>query len=352
MQLCTESHGECGDSSGNDAFTPKRLIEVFPNEHTGGALHWKLTTWERPVPQPRPRYLTLSHCWGSSLHTCLLKASLSAFTAVPSPAATLPKTYQDAMSVTDSLGFRYVWIDSLCIIQDDTDDWKTQSAEMGRVYQHTSCNIAAAWAKEGSQGCFSARDPAAAIEPIRTSISIEAGGEVRLLAFDMIQRWKWLSSVVDSPLNQRGWVLQERYMSPRQLTFARDEVFWECRQLAASESHPGGLPPVLFLPEGTDVPLSSKPRLECVDELTLRRNWMELVEKYTASKLTVHTDKLIALAGLAGEARMMFGGDEYLAGMWRRDLHKQLVWYASLSTSSQPRAEKAAYLAPSWCWSS
>jgi hypothetical protein len=359
MRLCSESHDGCSSSSSssNDPngrfteFTPKRLIEVIPNEHTG-ALHWKLTTWERPVAQ-HIRYLTLSHCWGSGQPICLNKANLSAF-AVSSPATAIPKTYQDAMRVTVFLGYRYLWIDSLCIIQDDADDWKAQSAEMGLVYQHTSCNIAAAWAKEGSQGCFSARDPAAMIAP--TSISIDAGGG-KVLHFDGIQRWKWLGSVVKAPLNERGWVLQERYMSPRQLSFARDEVFWECQQLAASESHPGGLPAALFSPEDVDVPLSSKPRLEYADELTLRRKWMELVEKYTTSKLTVYTDKLIAMAGLAGEARARFDGDEYLAGMWRKDLHKQLVWYVEVyphpkegSHASLSRANQ--YLAPSWCWSS
>jgi len=357
MRLCSERHEECGSSSSNDPngrsseFTPNRLIEVIPNEQSR-ALHWKLTTWERPVPQ-RPRYLTLSHCWGSSLHTCLTKANLSAL-AVASPATALPKTYQDAMSVTVSLGYRYLWIDSLCIVQDDADDWKAQSAEMGLVYQNTSCNIAAAWAKEGSQGCFNARDPAAMIAP--DSVSIDAGDE-RILSFDVVQRWKWFGSVANAPLNLRGWVLQERYMSPRQLSFAREEVFWECRGLAASESHPDGLPAVLFLPEGTDMPLSSKPQLEYADELTLRRKWMELVEKYTTSKLSVYTDKLIAMAGLAGEARRRFGGDEYLAGMWRKDLHKQLAWYVEAypdpkegSHASPSRAN--TYLAPSWCWSS
>jgi hypothetical protein len=247
MQLCSERHHECGNTGGNP-FTPKRLIEVIPNEHTD-ALHWKLTTWERPVPPPHPRYLTLSHCWGSGLHTCLLKTNLSAFTAVPSPATALPKTYQDAMSVTIFLGFRYLWIDSLCIIQDDTDDWKEQSAEMGHVYQHTSCNIAAAWAKEGSQGCFSARDPAAVIEPTSSSISIDTGEEVLLLGFDIIPRWKWLGSVVKAPLNQRGWVLQERYMSPRHLLLHGTKFFGSVGSSPLARATPVASPRCFFFPK-------------------------------------------------------------------------------------------------------
>ena len=359
-RVCSEMHHECGSRT-PPTFTPKRLIEVIPNEQQTGALGWKLTTWERPIAHElggHPRYVTLSHCWGSSLHTCLTTANASAFTVV-TPATALPKTYQDALSLTVSLGHRYLWIDSLCIIQDDADDWKEQSAEMGLVYQHTSCNIAAAWAKEGSQGCFCARDPAAMVAPASISIDTGAG---KVLHFDVIQRWKWLESVVNAPLNKRGWVLQERYMSPRQLSFARDEVFWECRQLSASESHPGGLPAALFfLPENADVPLSSKPRLECADERTLRRKWMELVEKYAACKITVYTDKLIAIAGLAAEARRRLGDDEYLAGLWGKDLHKQLVWYVEIHPDPE-EGEKGShatspsrantYLAPSWCWPS
>lgn len=350
MRICSENHGQCRLGGGNRTFCPKRLVEVIPDKRTG-TLSWKLTIWERPNPSP-PEYLTLSHCWGSTLHTCLTKQNISSFMAA-SPAAGLPKTYQDAMSVTLSLGYRYLWIDSLCIIQGDSDDWKAQSAEMGFVYQNTSCNIAATWAREGSQGCFSARDPAM-IDP--TCISVDVGEDTEM--FDVVYRRKWLDEVAEAPLNERAWVLQERYLSPRQLNFAKGEVYWECRQLSASERHPDDIPKPLFYPENANIPLSSKPRLDhrgVAQRQALRRAWGELVEKYTASKLTVYTDKMMAIAGLARDMKELLGGDVYLAGMWKNDLHKQLLW--SVEEFPDPddghvSHQANVYLAPSWCWPS
>jgi hypothetical protein len=73
--------------------------------------------------------------------------------------AELPKTFQDAIEISRRLDIRFLWIDSLCIIQDSKEDWLKESVIMGDIYQHAYCNIAATAAPDGRTGCFLERNP-------------------------------------------------------------------------------------------------------------------------------------------------------------------------------------------------
>jgi len=103
-------------------------------------------------------YITLSHCWGSSKQFTTTKTTLASRKA-GIDYELLPKTYQDAIFITRLLGIRYLWIDSLCICQDDNGDWQRESAKMGLVYSNAYLTIAAASAKDSSVGLFTHRVP-------------------------------------------------------------------------------------------------------------------------------------------------------------------------------------------------
>ncbi|KAK0652382.1 heterokaryon incompatibility protein-domain-containing protein, partial [Cercophora newfieldiana] len=148
------------------------------------------------LPELR-RYATLSHCWGSLQITRLLTTNQEIFKK-GIQVDTLQPTFQHAIRVVRLLGLRYIWIDSLCIVQDSVIDWETESARMGKVYRHASINIAAA-------------------------SSLDARGGL---------------SVGHEPLNLRGWVLQERLLSARTVHFTKSEIVWHCLEDLGSESVP------------------------------------------------------------------------------------------------------------------
>ncbi|KAK0671608.1 heterokaryon incompatibility protein-domain-containing protein [Cercophora samala] len=359
---CSENHDHCKRLQRSSGFLPARLLEI-----TGGALNGAPPTWRLLEEDDRPAsvsYLTLSHCWGSKVPTRLTRATLDRFLSddPKKPVSELPQTFQDAMNITLSMGLRHLWIDCLCIIQGDEDDWKEQSSVMSLIYRHATCNIAATWAKGGSEGCFSDRSPATAT---RTRITLQTSPERSTTGgFNMMPLGFYWEQVNSAPLNKRGWVVQERYMAPRQLNFAKGEVYWECSQLIASEQFPSGLPGSIVLPEvahdyirrstQAQQVMQLKPHVGHGTELELRVAWTNILSRYTSSDLTFYKDKLMAIAGIASELRDSLN-DEYLAGMWRKDLHKQLCWRAASAWDREcvwAHSRACLYLAPTWSWAS
>lgn len=156
------------------------------------------------------------------------------------PSSELPKTFQDAIVVSRRLQIKYLWIDSLCILQDSPEDWKHESAQMHHVYGNAYVTIAADDSRDSSEGLFRVRPPFFVTPTIVTA----AWNEVPSKKFIVIPRRFWSDSVAESPLNQRAWVLQERYLSPRIIHFGESQILWECRSLECCETFPHGIPEV------------------------------------------------------------------------------------------------------------
>jgi len=108
--------------------------------------------------QMAARYVALSHCWGGSSHCRTTKFSLEQHKNALK-ITDLPNTVQDAAFVVRKLGLRYLWVDSLCIIQDDEDDWLREAGRMVAVYEGAYLTIAASVSSDGSGGCFVSRKP-------------------------------------------------------------------------------------------------------------------------------------------------------------------------------------------------
>jgi hypothetical protein len=265
-------------------------------------------------------------------------------------AESLPKTFQEAIIVTRALGVEYIWIDSLCIIQDDIQDWRYESSQMCDVYNNSYCNIAATHSTNSAGGLFVDRDPSSIscllIKPEWTGMENRQFMAV-LSAVNSI----WYSKVEVAPLNQRGWVVQERILAPRTLHFAYNQIMWQCPDMAASETFPSGFAnffPAAFLPANM---------LSFHD---LNRNsltfWESLIIKYYRCQLTKGNDKLVAIAGIARRLALSTG-ESYMAGLWRNTLDSkflsQLLWYAPEFSPPAPRTERpTSYRAPSWSWAS
>lgn len=345
FNTCLGSHATCRSADQSiRVYSPKRLVELLVDDH-GSLSMWRLVYADEIGTVP---YFTLSHCWGSSQPLRLTKDNISLLSK-PSPVYRLPKTYGHALAIVNSLGHKYLWIDSLCIIQDDDQDWETESSIMGYIYNHAVCNIAAAWAAGSGDGCFSTRDPTTVCPTFITpgfkvddSSTFQISGGID---------FPYYNDITQAPLNKRGWVVQERYLAWRQLSFAKRQLYWECHELSASEEFPYGHPVrkhdssvVRFKPE--EIPL--KPSLYSNRGAHTRLGWAELVELYSGCQLTRVSDKLVALSGLANHLQDKVD-DVYISGLWRKDICQQLCWEPRFLSNS-PRTTTQGRIAPTWSW--
>lgn len=299
-------------------------------------------------------YITLSHCWGGEVPLTTTTTTLEARKS-SIPFLLLPKTFQDAIIITRKLGIRYLWIDSLCILQDSGADWERESAMMGQVYSSGFLNIAARGAVNAKSGCFISREP----EPPACDLRYEAPDE-SVIGCMYIRDPSYRSERLrDTPLDKRGWVLQERLLSPRIVYFGRQQMYWECVEATIRQDgkhHDVTNDDLRDFKQSLDFdavgPRPSIGKQIKLDELSQRKQlvagrflqWYNVVAEYTRRGLTFQSDKLPAIAGLARTFHTKFDAT-YVAGLWKEDLIAGLVWY--LETPSE---EIISENLPSWSW--
>lgn len=206
---CTRFHAKCRTAANSSSWFPTRLVDL------GSGTSVPLRLIETSQTPPSGRYATLSYCWGSAVTVKLTRDTLKAYLE-RLPESELPKTFRDAFKVATNLGIRYLWIDSLCIIQDSVQDWKAESSVMGRVYQNGLCNIAATASKDSHGGLSYCRDP----RTIRPAVTVSGWEDCPPSTYTVSDLCLWEHGVSKAALNSRGWVLQERFLAPRILTSA------------------------------------------------------------------------------------------------------------------------------------
>jgi hypothetical protein len=364
---CLEHHVHCRNSS--TTFVPKRLISIdYPS------VRLRLTNVEDTCLQ----YCALSHCWGGATDILnLTTENLESFLTNIS-LNDLPKSFRDAITVTNALGVNYLWIDCLCIVQNDSTDWTAEAAVMGKIYENAACTILAASASDSHQGCFFERDPLS-YAPCRV-----AGSRNALLASDFRPA---LQDPPQEPLFKRAWTFQERLLSPRVIEFTKLGMNWRCIQGEASEIQPHGggtflrndittgstTPPLFGEGARHDVltmhlsrvvnsfarlqpnhSILSNIQTDLRDSHTFHRLWSIIVHEYSRCALTRSTDKLIALSGIARRVLDTNPEKKYVAGLWVDTVSitsdtftHDLLWWVS-----GPKPRPTSYLAPTWSWAS
>jgi hypothetical protein len=180
-------------------------------------------------------YTTLSYCWGTSMPVCLLKSNIDSLMK-QIQVDDLPKTLQDVIHVARQLGQRYIWIDSLCIVQDDAEDWEREASTMGNVYSGGYCNICATASADSSSGLFRAR-----LENPQRQLKLHLRVKNQRGWYFVSGKMVWRREVEEAPLNDRAWVCQERFLSRCNLHFGTGQLFWECGELSANEWFPLGI---------------------------------------------------------------------------------------------------------------
>ncbi|RMZ73649.1 heterokaryon incompatibility [Pyrenophora seminiperda CCB06] len=354
---CFENHPQCHQATHEDQpdSFPTRLIHVT----SSGQPKLVLTDAITICPM---KYATLSHRWRDLYTPKLLQENIEAMKHGIGMES-LPLAFRDAINLCKRLQVQYLWIDAICIVQDDDTDCMGEIRKMGAIYANAYCNLSATAAAESPLGLFVERDTtdftAYPVTIQRQNVTIHC-----YWYFENIE-----DVLNNSPLMRRGWVLQERLLSPHSIYFG-NQMSWECTEILASELFPEGIPRILttFDKWGYDRPF----KLGCLlnNDLTNERDdtyvdllgghdrekyalytrWAELVEEYTTCNLTFESDILPAISGLAHH----FGkslGDVYLAGLWKGNLLEGLLWEERGDgdcLGTRPRN----YRAPSWSWAS
>ncbi|KAF4633316.1 hypothetical protein G7Y89_g4802 [Cudoniella acicularis] len=381
IQGCVQGHSShCGPGPGpSQSFVPTRLVYVGESDanirlytHTDGASDVS--------------YLALSHCWGTGINTKLTLHNIDAWHELIDYDL-LPRNFQDAISFTRRIGVGYVWIDSLCIIQGCNEDWEREAAKMSKVYAHAFCTISACGSANAHGGCFQLRNPLLQF----TCNLLFSRREALAVRTDNIPN-PFVSEVDYSPLSRRAWPFQERLLSRRIVHFTAKSLFFECSTHSASEVLRAGTkylvdsqskskwPSRLGTLAGarrvirksslysSDCVVASQDdsvagyraafnTLRCNDyttttpiepnrRLELHRCWFKLVRKYTSAGMTVATDRLVAISGIARSIQGESGGPLYLAGLWKDHLPLDLLWSRKNSPSQRPTDR----CVPSWSW--
>ncbi|KAK8223351.1 heterokaryon incompatibility protein-domain-containing protein [Phyllosticta capitalensis] len=274
------------------------------------------------------RYACLSYCWGSSRAFTLTRGSIEARKSGIA-VSELPKSIHDAVLIARHLGLRYLWVDSLCICQDDVDDWAQQSAYMNDIYSNSRLVIAATHAADKSDGCFNQREQ-------RPTALINCPGLENVYAQMLFPGHEnGFASFDSEPLSQRGWALQERVLARRILHYNTRQMYFECDHGVVGEDGCG-----------SDSRYCSEQGLDAQPSKDFHL-WNSILEAYGPRKLSKRTDKLPAMSGLASLFKKRFQA-EYIAGLWSHKLISGLAWQGL----GGEKPSSPEYTGPSWSWAS
>ncbi|EDN95288.1 hypothetical protein SS1G_11165 [Sclerotinia sclerotiorum 1980 UF-70] len=390
LRVCSKDHHDCGPIKTR---CPTRLINVGSAD-------------SNPFLDDNPdrgdcEWVALSYLWGGNGY---LKLEEPTYQSLKSgiPVEDFPETLRDAVLTTREIGLKYVWIDALCIRQDSTDDWKAEAGRMRDVYAGATLTIVAANSNSTSAGIHFPR-PENVCATAQCSLPWDSETSVSLRLVSHISRQDAKSSLWYT----RGWTFQEGLLSPRVLSYGKDQMTWECAYHIEDESGRVGLldqkydskdllhklrkkqtnrmsramqsltlQTYTFLSEVDNqrAKLGFPPQRISATGVNIQESWgmdpylrwSEMVEQFSIRNLTYKSDVLPALAGIAREFSTITK-DTYLSGMWRSYILASLLWsrqalrrYTRISGTKIDLEfythidwkKRETYLAPSWSWAS
>lgn len=285
-------------------------------------------------------YAALSHRWSAETeHVRLEHSNISQRKQDGISLGELPPMMQDAISVLRRLGILYVWIDCMCIIQDDKDDWRREAATMASVYANAELTLAATWCAGSGQSLFQGNS---GNQSSAVDVRDVDGTPIFLRPvwphYTVRNTEEGLLAETEWPLLTRAWAYQEQFLSRRILHFTRHELFWECNEALDCECG--------WYRAGHNLVI---PLVVQYKRLAASKQWGQIISEYSRRNSTFKSDRLPALAGIAksfGLQRPDTG--KYLCGLWEGELESCFFWYLTEPARARPDIGQM----PSWSWAS
>lgn len=316
-------------------------------------------------------YVALSYCWGNTINLTTTQDTLSS-RIQGTPISEFPHTLRDAILVARRLGYQYLWIDALCIIQDSHNDKNNEISKMRHIFQSAHLTIIAASAATSRTGFLHKRAPPRTPD-LQLPYPCPDGSEGTMQLYerlgDSVNPVQYDPSL--DPASARAWTLEERLLSPRRLIYTSTHLRYLCETAeladggsAADRSYQGHIysgPPQYYrsdrLPRAlqlsTDATPPSSPTSDPNDDAW--KAWHAILSDYTSRALTHPSDKLRALSGISSLYSLRTG-DTYHAGLWNAHLVTDLLWQVNISPPIGKQAalssRPASYRGPSWSWAS
>jgi hypothetical protein len=347
LDRCQGRHSFCNNVTEALPFTeqPTRLVAIGSE-----TLHLE----EMNTTNPK-NYVVLSYCWGNGSkrewHTTHQNSKdyqkLIEY-------ETLPQTIKDAIHITRELGYEYLWVDALCIIQSGNENDKMREMrKMGSIYLGASVVLSAARARDSREGFLQNRR----LDKIyNTVFELHAEVQGRGKGTHAFFLHESTENSKDDPIDERAWTLQEHCLAVRLLRFGSKQTRWQCLQEdpnidGGCDCSGSDIDPIAFTGKLSQRLLEDDNKIP--DEWKFD-NWMKVVvQEYCSRKLSNPSDRLPALAALAH----MFAIEKhsatknYYAGLWAEDLAMQLLW-RRVGLDDCGKAENIENSNPSWSWAS
>ncbi|RDW62323.1 hypothetical protein BP6252_11756 [Coleophoma cylindrospora] len=349
LQVCHSKH-DCFQMAQSERSNPTRLIKIS-SENGNSTLKLVETSATEPYS-----WCALSYCWGNDLDE---KDGGKAIKAIQTtwgnlttyleeiPMEGLPQTLKDAIFITSQLGIEYIWIDCLCIVQNDNDhDKQHELTKMPAVYQQSYVTLSASSAAESTDGFLRDREFDHTEEdmiPCLINLYHDSTQQGQVLAHDESASHSKFQG--KDPILNRAWTLQEALLSPRLLEFSAGQVRWRCSQQRTSDSYKSALDNRFMISEHI-----SQASHHLQDPRLRELEWQKILTQYWPRDVRYERDRLLAISALA----RVFGqcatkpGERYLAGMWENALPFNLLWHVTELNGELTDG----YRAPTWSWAS
>ncbi|KAI1464879.1 HET-domain-containing protein [Daldinia caldariorum] len=363
LESCRKSHPQCQPSGPRPL--PSRLLQI--------------SECEEPFPEVRlvdtrkglreGLYVALSYCWGGPQPLELTKDNLNVFLGTTLDNNSLPQTIKDAIKVTQSLGLSYLWIDALCIIQDDPEDKRREISQMCTIYQNAFVTIAAATSTSVHESflsntkSFNKRHATCTVP-----FSHSPDNSLHLKSPNTITISPVHAHKTDVfPLNKRGWTFQEALLPPRLLVFGDLEPFVRCRtrnvmkrswsaiDYELSTVYPRRIIDSVARNQAEENGLIVDTKGSDLDSI-----WREIVEQYTLRQLSYAEDRPLAISGVVDFLSTTFR-DTCHFGVWESSSVTGLLWktvplYEDEKEEEERKEEgkgrRSVAGLPTWSWMS
>lgn len=285
-------------------------------------------------------YFALSYCWGDGTKMEHLKLTTANLEQLHTPgelskdSVRIPSTIRDAIHFTESLDHRYLWVDALCIVQDNMAETQVQLNLMDRLYKSAALTLVAATGADAWSGL------AGALPGSRSNLQFtEMVDDITLVTASK----DYIGAIEATAWSKRAWVLQERNLSPRLLVFTPKQVYWECNKAAWSEElQLESFDPQIQIELETSIARFKKPH----PDLSPVQKYAFLLAQYTPRELTNQYDALNAVQGLLNDFESMFP-EGFFWGLPESIFDTALLWdFGVYQQAPKPRR----VMFPSWCW--